>query len=286
MAKPVTSRYPQSLSKGSPNKRQPFNIRSSSGPASSTTLRRPLVPAENRDLRNILRDELSQPVASEVKFPRRVVSVPSSTRARAVGSAGHQDRAPLFKMQSVPPTPALTADSGSIHSGTAYALGDCARSGVDKRDSVLVRHPLLSLAGGFDSDSGGLYLRDRLPSTQTQTRVDSIASAALPPKAHAMAGVPQKQINAVAGRRPFQEVGNKRCQRSPSPPVSAVVVGSARPRIFSTANLGAKTHKVTQGQVVVLPSKSLLIDFREGERRKGRKGAEVLLISSEGQTVG
>lgn len=58
-----------------------------------------------------------------------------------------------------------------------------------------------------------------------------------------------------------------------------------RPAALTTSLLKPKTHKVSQGQVVVLPSKSLLVDFREGERRKGRKGNEVLVISADGQQV-
>lgn len=54
---------------------------------------------------------------------------------------------------------------------------------------------------------------------------------------------------------------------------------------LKTNLLKPKTHKVTQGQVIILPSRSLLVDFREGERRKGRKGDEVLVISPDGEQV-
>ncbi|KAI0332323.1 kinase-like protein [Cubamyces sp. BRFM 1775] len=45
------------------------------------------------------------------------------------------------------------------------------------------------------------------------------------------------------------------------------------------------THKISRGQLVILPSRSLLVDFREGERRKGGKGKEVLVISPDGRTI-
>lgn len=54
---------------------------------------------------------------------------------------------------------------------------------------------------------------------------------------------------------------------------------------LNTTCLISKTHKLTNGNMTVLPSRSLLVDFREGERRKGRKGNQVLVISSDGQTV-
>lgn len=73
---------------------------------------------------------------------------------------------------------------------------------------------------------------------------------------------------------------------SPSKPHSPVLERSGSASISLTTNLlRSKTHKVTQGQVVVLPSKSLLVDFREGERRKGRRGNEVLVLSPDGEEV-
>lgn len=66
--------------------------------------------------------------------------------------------------------------------------------------------------------------------------------------------------------------------------------GDAKPTIdgltpLNTAYLVPRTHKLTHGNVTILPSKCLLVDFRESERRKGRKGDEVLLISPDGLLV-
>ena len=58
-----------------------------------------------------------------------------------------------------------------------------------------------------------------------------------------------------------------------------------RPKPFNTSFLPPQTHKVTRGQLVVLPSGSLLVDFREGERRQGRQGVEALTISPDGEEV-
>lgn len=61
--------------------------------------------------------------------------------------------------------------------------------------------------------------------------------------------------------------------------------GIGRSGSLNTHRLKPQTHKVSRGQLVVLPSRSLLVDFREGERRKGGKGREVMVISGDGGTV-
>ena len=58
-----------------------------------------------------------------------------------------------------------------------------------------------------------------------------------------------------------------------------------RPGPLDTSFLSPQTHKVTRGQLVILPSRTLLVDFREGERRQGRQGVEVLTISPDGEEV-
>ena len=55
---------------------------------------------------------------------------------------------------------------------------------------------------------------------------------------------------------------------------------------FNTLGLITQTHKTVYGQVTILPSHSLLVDFRESQRRRGFKGDEVILIDSDGNTVG
>lgn len=62
-------------------------------------------------------------------------------------------------------------------------------------------------------------------------------------------------------------------------------IGTIRPTALNTTYLLPQTHKVVKGQLTILPSRSLLIDFREGERRKGQRGAEVLIVSPDGAEV-
>ena len=54
---------------------------------------------------------------------------------------------------------------------------------------------------------------------------------------------------------------------------------------LSTSLLPPKTHKLAYGQLAILPSRSVLVDFREGERRTGRKGDEVMVVSPNGHQV-
>ncbi|KAJ7069839.1 kinase-like domain-containing protein [Mycena amicta] len=62
-------------------------------------------------------------------------------------------------------------------------------------------------------------------------------------------------------------------------------VGTTRPVPFTTDSLTPESHKTAHGNVTILPSRSLLVDFREAERRRGQKGTEVLLIDSQGLKV-
>ncbi|KAF8208882.1 hypothetical protein K438DRAFT_1961430 [Mycena galopus ATCC 62051] len=64
-----------------------------------------------------------------------------------------------------------------------------------------------------------------------------------------------------------------------------IPVGTTRPRPFTTELLSAEIHKTVHGQITVLPSYSLLVDLREGERRRGQKGTEVLVINSQGTEI-
>ncbi|KAF7365273.1 Protein kinase domain-containing protein [Mycena venus] len=66
---------------------------------------------------------------------------------------------------------------------------------------------------------------------------------------------------------------------------SNIPVGTTRPLPLTTALLSPEIHKTVHGQITVLPSCSLLVDLREGERRRGQKGTEVLVINSEGTEI-
>ncbi|KAF8895463.1 kinase-like domain-containing protein [Infundibulicybe gibba] len=63
-------------------------------------------------------------------------------------------------------------------------------------------------------------------------------------------------------------------------------IGTTRPQPLSTALLNPQTHKSMSGNVTVLPSRSLLVDFRESQRRKHYAGNEILIISPDGKEIG
>lgn len=73
-----------------------------------------------------------------------------------------------------------------------------------------------------------------------------------------------------------------------APDVKLPLPSHPRPSLrepLSTSLLPPKTHKLAGGQLAILPSRSVLVDFREGERRTGRKGDEVLVVSPNGDQV-
>jgi len=62
-------------------------------------------------------------------------------------------------------------------------------------------------------------------------------------------------------------------------------IGTTRPTQFNTSSIKCQSHKTTYGQVTILPSHSVLVDFRESQRRRGLVGDEILLIDSDGSKV-
>ncbi|KAF8809558.1 kinase-like protein [Phlegmacium glaucopus] len=67
--------------------------------------------------------------------------------------------------------------------------------------------------------------------------------------------------------------------------VPSLPIGTTRPQPINTLLLAQKTHKFASGTLTILPSHSLLVDFRENQRRRGLRGDEVLLIDPTGMSV-
>ena len=57
------------------------------------------------------------------------------------------------------------------------------------------------------------------------------------------------------------------------------------PKGLQVTPLLPQTYKIAHGQVVILPSRNLLVDLREGDRRSGGRGDRVLCVSPDGQEV-
>lgn len=49
--------------------------------------------------------------------------------------------------------------------------------------------------------------------------------------------------------------------------------------------LKPQTHRVAHGQLTILPSRAVFVDFREGERRRSKRGEEVFVIDASGVSV-
>ncbi|KAJ7601136.1 kinase-like domain-containing protein [Mycena floridula] len=64
-----------------------------------------------------------------------------------------------------------------------------------------------------------------------------------------------------------------------------IPVGTSRPYPFTTDLLSPRTHKTAHGQITILPSRSLLLDFRVAQRRSSEKGDKVLVIDPDGQNI-
>ncbi|KAH7873216.1 kinase-like domain-containing protein [Lentinula edodes] len=62
-------------------------------------------------------------------------------------------------------------------------------------------------------------------------------------------------------------------------------IGTSRPSALTTNLLSAQAHKTINGQITILPSRSLLVDFREGERRRSNPGTEVFVVSPDGNQI-
>ncbi|KAK0225505.1 hypothetical protein IW262DRAFT_691858 [Armillaria fumosa] len=67
--------------------------------------------------------------------------------------------------------------------------------------------------------------------------------------------------------------------------INPIPIVTTRPIAFAASVLKQRSHKTVHGQVFILPSRSLLVDFREGERRRGNAGDEVFIISPEGAQI-
>ena len=100
------------------------------------------------------------------------------------------------------------------------------------------------------------------------------------------------QLNThVPQQNTLKEASEPNCEVKHTPPLRAtgsqpgLPIGTSRPLRFNTFLLNPKTHKSANGQITIFPSRSLLIDFRENERRRGMKGDDVLLVDSTGTMV-
>jgi hypothetical protein len=168
--------------------------------------------------------------------------------------------APLRNRRAVRPSPPPM----SSHTGFSSPLGDSCNSSPVKSVSGVPSVPPLGSVPHLKGDS--------LRSRPSQRQV-SLGSGALN-RCHDPGLCGESAVNDVL----LYDAPNVK------PPLSSYSGPSTREPL-STSLLSPKTHKLAGGQLAILPSRSVLVDFREGERRKGRKGDEVMVVSPNGNQV-
>ncbi|KAI0702282.1 kinase-like domain-containing protein [Cytidiella melzeri] len=126
------------------------------------------------------------------------------------------------------------------------------------------------------SSSRPAEIRDNAASSSSRAQPSSSLPGRFPPQMQDARSPVQLASDRVPGGL---------CKLFPALPARPSLEISGKPIRLNTEYLVCQTQKVLKGQVTVLPSKSLLVDLREGERRKGRKGDEVLVVSPDGETI-
>ena len=160
------------------------------------------------------------------------------------------------------------------------AKGKDADGGMDKEE----------LFGNFEDafhvPAPSLILR-RADRTDPIRRIKSILDTFVPESHSTPASKPNPAPRRASSSPPcpLPPSGPDYRERSDDPLLRTTGIGVPRPKSFNTSFLSPQTHKISRGQLVVLPSRALLVDFREGERRQGRQGVEVLTISPDGEEV-
>ncbi|TRM63926.1 kinase-like domain-containing protein [Schizophyllum amplum] len=92
-------------------------------------------------------------------------------------------------------------------------------------------------------------------------------------------------VSSTAFDKPSLAKATVRPVAAAVPTTEAIPIGTVRPSPSTTHLMAPKSHKALHGHVTVLPSRSLLVDFREAERRRNLKGNTVLLVSPDGLDV-
>ena len=224
--------------------------------------------------RRFVSDPTSGSRTTASSFPGRARSVSSYTALREESATFKANTRPIGSVNSLASgsetlripsgsaTPALVVDSGISDSGFDSDSGrSCATS--DVTPYPVRRHP----ASNYERQKPLQYATDLV--THPLLRPPDLL-------AHKTAS---RDKTPEEARDNLPQSGRVGASREPN---STPLDGSFT---LNTSHLTPQTHKVSNGSLTVLPSRSLLVDFREGERRKGRKGHEVMLISPDGLSV-
>ncbi|KZT19518.1 kinase-like protein [Neolentinus lepideus HHB14362 ss-1] len=230
----------------------------------------------NSDLRRTLSEEIKPNIKDKPRFPqvqtgRRVFSAPEP-RATTSGISSSTTRPvqPRPQAVSLVSVPGLTEDTSSETSARSSLSGD------NESDIRRNNNEVKGKRGKF------ILLRPLNP---------TLAGAASREPTTRRTSVPWLRDKGSPLSAPFAETEPVLiCQESPvlrpSIPVAEIPVGLIRPPAFTTGHLQPQTHKLSCGQISVLAqTRSVLVDLRERERRKGRKGDKVLVIHADGHKI-
>ncbi|TFK52510.1 kinase-like protein [Heliocybe sulcata] len=222
----------------------------------ANTLGGPSEPKRTLDPRRVLSEEIKRAIKDKPRFPqiqhgRRVFSAPQD-RPTTASSAGHGGLVPRPRAGSVGSASGLTEDTGSSLA----------------RDKVV---------------DGPNENRANTP----QDEWDNFALLQPPRHAEPDTNLPYRRASVPWLSPPLPSLPSAPDVASPPPAARGLApTGAARPIAFTTALLQPQTHKLPSGQLTILPqTHSLMIDFRERERRKGRRGDRVLVVSADGQMI-
>ncbi|KAI0320204.1 hypothetical protein OF83DRAFT_1106368 [Amylostereum chailletii] len=230
------------------------------GPLRTTKPRRiPLADITNDSdfLRRELQNELTPPSA-----------VTSNTARHARTAQNSGSRTPSF--QNATGSTALSSNTNCVVGARSKITDVIDEVSISADEASLEKEPLLSPVN-FQTTSRPNF-RPSLHQILSDPYIETPGSSS--------ASVSPREGNAMA---PRGTPGGTSLPVEPQPKDRSS--GHADRQPWSALQVPPKTHKTSLGQVIILPSHSTLVDYREGERRKGRKGDEIMLVSPDGRKV-
>ncbi|KAI0369715.1 kinase-like protein [Pilatotrama ljubarskyi] len=212
--------------------------------------------------------------------PTRILSAPACARPRLFSQTRS---ATVVDSRPAPQVPATDAGATNLFSGDALPVpqrvsGYNAGLRIQSSDFLTERPSPRTQLRRMLSDSHALPESRRTVSLPAGRPV--LFSRDTEPSKPRVSSQATSATAVTQPRTPQTGTAEKR-----EPKLAASRVDDPRIPALDTRRLKPETHKISRGQLVILPSRSLLVDFREGERRKGGRGKEVLVISSNGSTI-
>jgi hypothetical protein len=163
-------------------------------------------------------------------------------------------------------------DNSSLESSVSSPEVLARRDIVEDTDDGMNTEELLrDFEEAFHSPPASLIPKQGAPDEPTR-RIRSILDTVVPESHSTPATVKLNTIPRHILSFPPTNLPPSELPYHPFDDILSKGIGSPRPNPFNTSFLLPQAHKVARGQVVVLPSKTLLVDFREGREDKEDKG--------------